>query len=148
MGTETSQLKVQYLFFHISDSINLTSGRYYYSYNLLPCSTHHNSTCHVRTIKRFWKVNGCELPGEIILSVQPSDPFHNYSKSSFLSSNNGKKIQSPLPLPTVEAATKNNIPIGNNEVEQTGEDDEGDLDDFFASLEWTVSFRAYAFLKG
>mmetsp|Transcript_24029 Transcript_24029/g.26799 ORF Transcript_24029/g.26799 Transcript_24029/m.26799 type:complete len:365 (-) Transcript_24029:102-1196(-) len=72
------------------------------------------------------QVNGCELPGGTILSVQPSDPFHK-AKSSTASSYTEQQIPSAVVANEHDIEKINGYECGGN--------DEEDLDDFFASLE-------------
>ncbi len=92
-------------------------------------------------------MNGCELPGGTVLTVEPSDPSYKQRKDRLSDGNHyGRAIAVPLESashtlhPTDAVVTNTSWDIDrieateDREVDDDGNDDEN-LDDFFASLE-------------
>mmetsp|Transcript_7643 Transcript_7643/g.16477 ORF Transcript_7643/g.16477 Transcript_7643/m.16477 type:complete len:174 (+) Transcript_7643:1522-2043(+) len=127
-----------------------------------PKNHHRRCHSHLRPLL-FPKVNGCELPGGFILSVQPSDPHHKVTtKISLNGSANALHSKEHLPPRATAGVTKEHDSSGNKMAEEalptTGktensmhinmaqntseehngnepDEEEEDLDDFFASFE-------------
>jgi hypothetical protein len=93
----------------------------------------------------YFKVNGCELPGGEVLLVQPSDPSHKLRKNKHYgpastSNEAPAELEAKDEPENPETIGKTDLvettaPTEVNESKKEKEDDNDNLDDFFASLE-------------